>query len=244
MIKKILLVPLLSIFLFAGVVQAQAQTNDLPNPGMLPDSPFYFLKNWSENIRTFFITDNVAKAERFLNLSEKRLAEANALKARERSEIAERTIERYQDKLDKALVKAEEAREKGIDTDEVLNKVSAAMFKHQEVLADIYEQIPEQAKSGIEQAMQASMQRQEQALEAISSEKREEAMENLEIKRQEREQRFEELRNRGVPVPEIPERNRARQEIEELNNEVDILETSNNSEIPAEAANAQNRGGR
>lgn len=211
MVKKLLLVPLLAIFLFAGV--AQAQTNDLPEPGMLPDSPFYFLKSWSEGIGTFFTFGDVAKAERFLNLSEKRLAEANALVAKGEPEIAEKAIGRYQEQLNRALAKAEEAKANGLDTDEVLAKVSEATLKHQAVLADVYEQVPEQAKPAIERAMQAGMRGHEEALKAVSGEKREEVMRDVEEKRREVEQRLEGLRDKGVPIPTIPTREEIKQEI-------------------------------
>lgn len=211
MVKKLLLVPLLAIFLFAGVVQAQ--TNDLPEPGMLPGNPFYFLKSWSEGIGTFFTFGDVAKAERFLNLSEKRLAEANALVAKGKPEVAERAVGRYQEQLNRALTKAEEAKAKGLDTDEVLAKVSEATLKHQAVLADVYERVPEQAKSAIERAMQAGMRGHEEALKAVSGQKREEVMQNVEEKRQEVEQKLEGLRDKGIPIPTIPTREEIEQRI-------------------------------
>ena len=202
MIKKLLLVPLLSIFLFAGVVQAQ--TNDLPEPGLLPDSPFYFVKSWSEGVGTFFTFGDMAKAERFLNLSEKRLAEADALVAKGKPEVAEGAIGRYQEHLGRALSKAEEAKTKGLDTDEVLAKVAEATLKHQAVLAGVYEKVPAQAKSAIERAMQAGMRGHEEALKAVSGQKREEVMEQAEQKRQEVEQKLEGLRDKGIPIPTIP----------------------------------------
>ncbi len=200
---KVFLVLLAAVFLFAGV--AQAQTNDLPEPGMLPDSPFYFFKSWSEAIGTFFTFGDVAKAERFVNLSEKRLAEANALVEKGKPEVAEKAVLRYQDQLGKGLTKAAEAKAKGHDVDEVLARVSEATLKHQEVLAGVYEKVPEQAKEAIQRAMEASMRGHEEALKAISGQKREEVMEQVEQKRQEAEQKFEGLRKRGIPVPEVPE---------------------------------------
>jgi hypothetical protein len=202
MIKKLLLVPLLSIFLFAGVVQAQ--TSDLPEPGLLPDSLFYFVKSWSEGIGTFFTFGDVAKAERFLNLSEKRLAEVDALVAKGKPEVTEGAIGRYQEHLGRALIKAEEAKTKGLDTDEVLAKVAEATLKHQAVLADVYEKVPAQAKSAIERAMQAGMRGHEEALKAVSGQKREEVMEQAEQKRQEVEQKLKGLRDKGIPIPAIP----------------------------------------
>jgi len=209
MMKKLVLVPLLVMFLFVGAVQAQ--TSDLPEPGMLPDSPFYFLKSWSEGIGTFFTFGDVAKAERFLDLSERRLAEADALVEKGKPEVAGKAIGRYQAHLDRALTKAEEAKAKGLDTDEVLAKVAEATLKHQAVLADVYEKVPEQAKPAIERAMQTGIRGHEEALKAVSGQKREEVVEQVERKRQEVEQKLEGLREEGIPIPAIP----TREEIEE-----------------------------
>ncbi len=222
MMKKLLLVSFLTILLFTGA--AQAQTNDLPEPGMLPDSPFYFLKSWAEDIGTFFTFGDLAKAERFLNLSEKRLAEASALTDRGKSEVAERVIGRYQEQLGHALAKAEEAKAKGLDTDEVLARVSEATLRHQSALADVYEKVPEQARPAIERAMQAGMRGHEEALEAISGQKREEIMENVERGKQEIEQNLERLRDRGVPVPDIPVRRGIEMEEIETFNQFEIQE--------------------
>lgn len=190
------------MFLFVGA--GQAQTNDLPEPGMLPDSPFYFLKSFFEGVGTFFTFGDIAKAERFLNLSERRLAEAKALAEKGKPEIAERITGQYQEQLNRALAKAEEARARGLDTDEVLAKVSEATLRHQAVLADVYERVPEQAKPAIERAMENSMRGYEEALRAVSGEKREEIRQKIEQGRQEIEEKFEGLRERGVPVPTIP----------------------------------------
>ncbi len=209
MTKKILFSFLLISFLFAGLVQAQ--TNDLPEPGMLPDSPFYFLKSWSEGIGTLFTFGEVKKAERFLDLSERRLSEAKALVEKDSMEYATKAIERYEEQLERALQRAERGKEKGKGTDEVLERISEATLKHQGVLVDVYEKVPEEAREGIKRAMENSMRGHEEALRAVSEEKREEVMERMETKREEARDRAEEARDRGVDVPQIPER----EEIEE-----------------------------
>lgn len=161
MLKKLIVVPLLAVLI-------------LPNPGLLPDSPFYFLKNWGERVGTFFTFGDMAKAERFADLAEIRLSEAQALVEKEKPEVSEKTLIRYQNRLSHALTKAEEAKTKGHDVDEVLTKVAEATLKHQEVLANVYEKVPEQAKEAIQRAMEASMHGHEEALRAISGQKREE----------------------------------------------------------------------
>ena len=137
MIKKILIFSLVLLFLFTGV--ASAHSANLPEPGMLPDNPFYFLKSWSEGFGTLFTLGAVAKAERFAYLSEKRLSEADELSEGDNPEKAKEAIERYQKNIEKAVMKATEAKEKGLDIDEVLEHISTMTLKHQEVLATVYE---------------------------------------------------------------------------------------------------------
>lgn len=223
--KKVIAIFLVLVFLFTGV--AYGQTNDLPDPGMLPDSPFYFLKSLSENIGTIFTFGDNAKAGRFLNLSEKRLSEAKALADKGNTEMAERAIERYQEQVENALSRAERARERGEDTDDILTRVSEATLRHQETLADVYEKVPEEAKPAIKRAMEKTMRGNEEAMKAISGEKREEIMEDTGNKRQEAEQRLEQLRERGVPVPEIPAR-------EEINERSSIFPEDGIPETPAD----------
>lgn len=57
---------------------ANAQTL-LPDPGTLPDSPFYGLKRFFEGIGTAFTFDQEARATRSLELAELRLAETRAI---------------------------------------------------------------------------------------------------------------------------------------------------------------------
>lgn len=203
--------PLLRILLFvgvsqiamAGVGQAQMQANGLPAPGMLPDHPLYVLKSASERVGTLFTFGDVEDGERSLDLAEKRLSEASALVAKGKSAMAERTLVRYQDQLDRALAKAEEARAKGVDTDELSARASVAALRHQAVLADVYERVPEEARPGIERAMQAGMRGHEKGMRGISGEKRGEVMRDVERHREESHRVLEELRGRGIPVPAV-----------------------------------------
>ncbi len=199
---KTFLVTILAVFLFTGVVHAQE--SDLPNPGILPGHPLYFLKNWSENIRTVFTFSDEAKAERMLFLSEKRLAEANELSELGEVELAQETLSRYEEHLNAALARAQEAREKGQNMDDVLARVSEATLKHQDVLADVYERVPEQAQEAIGRAMEQGMRGHEEAMNAIESQQeRERVMEDVREKMVEVEQKMQEIRDRGINIPEV-----------------------------------------
>lgn len=199
MIKKLVIVPLLLLFMMIGSVHAQS--NDLPEPGMLPGNSFYFIKNWSENIRGFFLFDESDKAEHLLNLSEIRLSEAKQLIEENNLALAEKTLNRYQAQLNKALSKTEESRTAGRDVDEVLSQVSKATLKHQAVLLDVYDKVPEQARPAIKQAMEQSLRGHETALGAVSGEKQQEILQDVENGRSTLRQKMDELRDRGIDVP-------------------------------------------
>jgi len=213
MTKKLLITALIIPLLFAGVVFSQS--NDLPEPGMLPDHPLYFLKSGAESVGTFFTFGEDNKAERFLNLSERRISEARALVEKGKGDMSEKVMERYENQLNNAIQRAERAKERGMDMDELLEKISERTLKHQEVLADVYERVPEESREGIERAMENSMRGHREALEAVSQERREEVMERMESKREEARQRMNEARERGVPVPDIPARESDDEEAEE-----------------------------
>ncbi len=215
MLKKIFLIVLVAIMITMSPVNAES--NDLPDPGMLPTSNFYFLKTWGENIGTFFTFREEAKAERMLKLSEKRLAEIEALTELGETEKAERIMNRYEQHIEKALQRAQRVREKGIDNDELLIKISEATFRHQNVLGDVYERVPERARPMIEKAMERGMKGHEKAVENVSSEEaRERVMINVEEQMQEMEQRKERLEESGVKVPKMPSREEVQKNFYEI----------------------------
>lgn len=239
----------LLVILFAG--GAFAKTDSLPAPGILPGSPFYFLKSLSENIGTFFTFGDGNKANRYADLAETRLAEAKALIEDGKLDIAENAIGKYKEHLDLALAKAEEGKANGLDTDEVLAKVYEATLKHQAVLAEVYEKVPDQAKPAIERAMEAGMRGHEEAIKAVSGEKRQEVVDKVEEKRQQVEQKLDELRGRGrqIPIPNIPKNDNEESEDEESalpgGKSINKPEDTNTEEtVVPERANSEEQRGR
>ncbi|MBU4458808.1 hypothetical protein KKF60_02845 [Patescibacteria group bacterium] len=154
---------LIGLFMFAG--SAAVATKDynssksnttaveLPDPGLTPDSSFYFLKTWKEKIQIFFTFGEENKAKQYLHLSEVRLAEYKKMIEKGKTEIAQKTLDKYEKQLGQALEKAEEAKEKGKDVEGLVTLVKEKTLKHQEMLAKVLEKAPEQAKKGIEKAI-------------------------------------------------------------------------------------------
>lgn len=168
--KKIILpIIILSLFLSTGVL---AQETELPEPGLTPDSPFYFLETIAEGIGTFFTFGDLKKAERYITLAAERLTEAKAVVEKGKPELAEKTLARYENQLNNSIARAKKAQAKGQSTEkvmEVVAKVGKATSVHLEVLAEVYEKVPEQAKPAIEKAMEVSLEGHEKAVEALKT---------------------------------------------------------------------------
>lgn len=170
--KKISLVIIL-VFLCSIGVGVLAQATELPDPGITPDSRFYFLDMMAEGIGNFFTFGDIKKAERYANLAAERLAEIQAVVEKGKPELAEKILERYEKQLNNSIERAKKAQAKGKSAEKitkVLTKIGEATSKHLEVLASVYEKVPEQAKPAIERAMGVSMKGHEQAV-AILKEK-------------------------------------------------------------------------
>src|SRR3990167_11007107 len=90
--KNLFILSFLVVFSFSIVSSAMAQTADVAetaiqateittqdleveDPGMLPTSPFYFLKNWTRTIKRTITFDQTKKAELELEIINQQAAE-------------------------------------------------------------------------------------------------------------------------------------------------------------------------
>jgi hypothetical protein len=153
--KKTIYVLTVLTLLF-GAISVLAQDSDLPSPGLLPDNPFYFLKTWKEAIQNFFTFGAENKAEQFLHLADVRLAEYQKMIEKGKTEIAEKTLAKYEKQLNQALQKIEELENKGKDTKEISQKLEDTINKHLEVLEENLQKAPESAQKGLENAIENS----------------------------------------------------------------------------------------
>ena len=160
---------IISVFLFSLGAGVFAQETELPDPGLTPDSPFYFLETIAEAIGTFFTFGDLKKAERYATLAAERLAEAQAVVEKGKPELVEKTLQRYEKQLNNSIARAKKAQAKNQNTEQVMLRVGKATSKHLEVLAEVYEKVPEEAKPAIENAMKASVKGHKKAVEALKA---------------------------------------------------------------------------
>ncbi len=210
MFKKILFGLFLVLFVFVGTADAhgdeiteEEEAIEQNISGLLPGNFFYFLDIFSEGVGTLFTFGDTAKAERFIFLADERLAEVHELARIGESKEAEKATKKYQKRLNKALKKAKEAKDEGKDVDEVLSIIAQASIKHQTVLADVYDKVPEETKDSIEEAMGDSLKGYEAALGAISKEIQDEIQIEIEQLLEEIDTELLDLRNKGKKFPKM-----------------------------------------
>jgi hypothetical protein len=83
--KKIIVVAIFGILVFSGA--AHAQTNNLPNAGLTPESPFYFLDRWGETLQGFFTFSQEGKARLQVAFIAERAAELQKVLAKDQPNI-------------------------------------------------------------------------------------------------------------------------------------------------------------
>ncbi len=161
-----------SVVLLSFGTGSLAQETELPDPGLTPDSLFYFLETAIEGVGTFFTFGDLKKAERYAALAAERLAEAKAVVEKGKPELAEKTLERYEMQLNKSIARAEKAMAENKSVEkvmEIMSKAGKTTSVHLNILAEIYEKAPEQAKSAIENAMKVSVKGHGKAVEALKT---------------------------------------------------------------------------
>jgi hypothetical protein len=139
-----------------AVESSEAGDEDLPDPGILPGSPLYFLKRAWEGLKLRLTRAPEDRAVYIAHLLEVRLAECSALAERGRERLLARTLEDYRALADRAEAEMEQAAGRGADLTEALVAVERATRKGGEVLTRVMGEVPEQARTAVRLALQAA----------------------------------------------------------------------------------------
>ncbi len=114
-------------------------------PRLLPDSPFYFLKNWTRGIESFFTFDPIKKFELKSRLANERLAEIEEMiQERKNTKAIEKATENYEKELGKIENIAKKIKEKA-EKNPKLNKFLDKWTKHQLLQQKLLEKLEKQA---------------------------------------------------------------------------------------------------
>jgi len=196
---------ILVCLLLVGVAPALAQNVSeeeiqLPEPGILPDSPFYGLKIALENLRLALTFDEEYKVKLHLHYAERRLAEAQAMEQRGKPEFVESVMVRYQYHISETEKGVEKLMEK--NNTEIIELVSNRTQHHTQVLITLREKLPEEAQHGIDIALNASQHGHNQSISAL--------------KKLRRAYRLEEHSEKGQEQAEIAEQKKTEQNLSKV----------------------------
>ena len=128
----------------------------LKKVGLLPTSPFYFLKEWWRGWKVGWIKDPIKKSEAQLQILAEKLAEAELISQKApKIEVLEKAFENYTNTMDKLRIRLEGLKEtsENPNIDKLLDKITEAEIRHSEVLDKILEKIP-QAVAEVERIRQ------------------------------------------------------------------------------------------
>lgn len=132
-----------SLFSFHSPAHAQtaapAQPIDytLPYPGMLPDSPLYFLKQARDWILDKLIMDPIKKTEFYILQADKRIAMGQILDASGKAVVGEQVISKAEKYMNSAAQSLLVVKAQGKDVPGyIVDHLSKALAKHAEVLSD------------------------------------------------------------------------------------------------------------
>ena len=110
-----------------------------PDPTLLPDSPFYFLKDVGRSVQMLFTFDPVKKAELRMDFTNQKLAEANKLaeNSPNNENAITKALESYRQEAQKLKDYASTLNKNNPDNGNLLNEITENNIIHQNVLENI-----------------------------------------------------------------------------------------------------------
>jgi len=161
-----LLIILTIVLLLIGI-PVLAQSVTLMQAGLLPDNPFHPFQDFFEQLQLFFAFSPEAKANIHLQLAEKRLAELNLVIEQNKTDLVPILSDKFKKELNDTENEINSAKALGQNVTEITQHVAGETFKHQLVLQNLLDKVPEQARPSIGNAINKSQEGYIAAVESI-----------------------------------------------------------------------------
>lgn len=122
---------------------AEVTTADLgiQNPGMLPTSPFYFLKNWGRSIKRIMTIGSVKKAELELDIANQQAAEIKKMEevSPDKIDAITKATQKYQENMERLKNKIEGLKENSQNPNigKLIEKLADRATKHQQLFDEL-----------------------------------------------------------------------------------------------------------
>jgi len=161
---------------------------EVAEPTLLPDHPFYFLKNWGRGIRAFFTFDRIKKIELREKFANEKLMELKKMvEEKKNAKAIEKAIENYQEEVEKIKETCERIKEKAKENPRVesfLDKFTGHQILHQRILQKLETQVPSEVLEKIKEARERHLERFAEVMTKLEDRK-EKIRERLEQKLEE-----------------------------------------------------------
>ncbi len=244
--QKIVLSSLVLLIFFSTISQVSAQAAELPNPGLTPASPFYFLDVWGEKLSLLIPQAAESKARKRIKIAQEKLAEAQAV-SEEGDDLAVQTaVTQYGQTISLAAQDLAQAAQSNSD-----QKKTAALAEllaktdniSQSVLTNVEQKVSAPAQPVIEQARKRSEKGMQQGLDLVPQQERTQVRQRVEEHRQIR-QKSPVLQNQEQIPSVTPVREQQPQTInhgsEEVEKRIDRMEQVQEIQAPARGRNNSN----
>lgn len=153
------------VLLLAAVFSLPVSASAATSPGVKPGL-FYFFDITFEKIGLFFTFNPEKKAKKALEYVDERLAEVEAVANENKPEAVATAMANYQKNVSLATAESKEIKDKE-KAENLLSTIADNTSRHQEVLAEVYNKVPDEAKKAIEKAIEISINGREEALKEI-----------------------------------------------------------------------------
>lgn len=179
--KKYVLALSIAGFLVAGAAFAHSIDLGVPDPGILPTSPFYFLKEWRRGMVRLFTFNPIKKAELELGILNEKAAEAQEVGKTAGDDVGalKEALENYRtahDRLEARLLALKET-SANPNIDKLLDNLAEKVIKHEKLFDDLEEKfkdkdeikkIVEKAKEKLEKTVSEAARKEKESLEKFS----------------------------------------------------------------------------
>jgi hypothetical protein len=131
---------------------------DVTDPGILPDSGFYFMKSWGRNLQLMFAGSDTEKARLMLKYTNEDALALQKMYQMGKYDVGTRHAEQYALQLQNTVQNMEQLRTRqgNSASEELVGKLEQNYLRQQEVLLSILEKAPEAAQGGLLNAIENS----------------------------------------------------------------------------------------
>ena len=141
----------------------QPEDLGVSEPKLLPDNPFYFLKNWARGIQNVLTFNPIRKAELRMKFANEKLMEVKKIVQKTQDpEIIKKATENYQQEAEKIKNQVEKIKEKVKENPKVesfMDKYMHQEILHQKLLQRLETQVPPEAFEKIKEAREEHLER-------------------------------------------------------------------------------------